>query len=82
MLCFGLAWINARCPPKTALSLPLLSWTWEREYGERLEGQVKDREGSLANYRHGQTRLNVERKGSLIYHQSNQRRIMRNKTRA
>jgi len=62
---------------KTALSLPLLSWTGERKYDERLEGRDKDREGSLTSYCHGQNRLNLGRKGSLIYHQSNQSRIMR-----
>ena len=67
---------------KTALSLPLRSWTGEREYGERVKGRDKDRERSLTNYCHGQTRLNLRRKGCLIHHQSNQRRLMRNKTRS
>jgi len=48
--------------PKTALSLPLLSWTGERKYDERLEGRDKDRERSLTNYCHGQNRLNLGRK--------------------
>jgi len=52
----------------------------ERKYDERLEGRDKDRERSLSNYRHGQNRLNLGRKGSLIYHQSNQSRIIGNKT--
>ena len=69
-------------PTKTALSLPLLSWTRERKYGQRLEGRDKDRERSLTNYCHGQYRLNLGRKGSLIHHQSNQSRIVRNKTRS
>jgi len=43
---------------------PLLNWTGERKYDERLEGQDKDRETSLATYCHGQNRLNLGRKGS------------------
>jgi len=66
-------------PTKTTPSLPLLSWTGEIKYDERLEGQGKDRESSLTNYCHGQNRLNLGRKGSLIHHQSNQSRIVRNK---
>jgi len=54
----------------------------ERKYDERLEGQDKDRERSLTNYRHGRKRLNLGRKGSLIYPHSNQSRIMRNKSRS
>jgi len=34
-------------PIKTALSLPLLNWTGERKYDERLVGRDKDRERSL-----------------------------------
>jgi len=78
--CFGLAWISARSHQKP--SLPLLSWTGERKYGERLEGRDKDRGRSLTDYYHGQNRLNLGRKGSLIRHQSNQSRIVRNKTRS
>jgi len=59
-------------PIKTALSLPLFSWTGESKYDERLEGKDKDRERSLTNYCHRQNRLNLGRKGSLTYHQSNQ----------
>jgi len=55
-------------PTKTTLSLPLLRWTGERKYDERLKGQDKDRERSLINYCHGQNRLNLGRKGSLIHH--------------
>jgi len=62
-----------------ALSLPLLKWTGERKYDERLVGQEKDRERSVTNYCHGRNRLNLARKGSLIYHQSNQSGIVRNK---
>jgi len=59
------------------LSLPRFNWTGERKYDERLEGQDKDRERSLTYYCHGQNRLNLGRKGSLIYHQSNQSMIVR-----
>jgi len=59
--CFGLGWINARCPPKPLYHSPLLSWTGERKY-ERLEGQDKEREGSLTSYCHRQNRLNLGRK--------------------
>jgi len=69
-------------PTKTAPSIPLLSWTGEREYAERLEGRDKGRERSLTSYHHGQNRLNCGRKGSLIHHQSNQSRTVRNKTRS
>jgi len=62
-------------PTKTTLSLPLLSWTGQRKYDERLEGQDKDREKSLTNYRHGQKQFELGEK-SLIYHHSNQ--IVRN----
>jgi len=49
-------------PTKTALSLPLLSWTRERKYGERLEGRDKDRERSLASLsRTNQTELGEKR---------------------
>jgi len=58
-------------PTKTALSLPLLSWTGERKYDERLKGPDKDRERSFTNYHHGQNRLNLGRKGSLTHQQSN-----------
>ena len=58
---FGLE--KCQVPTKTALSLPLLNWTGEKKYGERLEGQDKDREGSLTSYHNGQNRLNLGRKG-------------------
>jgi len=58
---FGLD--KCQVPTKTTLSLPLLSWTGERKYDEKLEGWDKDRERSLSNYRHGQNRLNLGRKG-------------------
>ena len=72
---FGLD--KCQVPTKTALSLPLLSWTGERKGDERLKGRDKGRERSLTNYCHGQNRLNLGRKGSLIHHQSNQSRIVR-----
>ena len=51
-------------PTKTALSLPLLSWTGERKYDERLMSRDKDRERSLTSYCHGQKTLNLGRKKS------------------
>jgi len=39
-------------PTKATPSLPLLGWTGEREYDERLEGPDKDRERSLTSYCH------------------------------
>jgi len=69
-------------PTKTILSFPLLSWTGEIKYDEKLRGRDKDRERSLTSYRHRQNRLNLGRKGSLIYHQSNRSRIVRNKSRS
>jgi len=77
---FGLD--KCQVPTKTALSLPPLNWTGKRKYDEKLMGQDKDRERSLTNYCHGQNRLNLGRKGSLIYCQSNQSRIVRNKTKS
>jgi len=68
---------KCQVPTKTALSSPLLNWIGERKYDERLEGRDKDRERTLTNYHHRQHRLYLGRKGSLIYHQSNQSRIMR-----
>jgi len=68
---YTLIWFNldkCQVPSKTDLSLPILSWTGEREYDERLVGQHKDRERSLTNYCHRQNRLNLGKKGSLIYH--------------
>jgi len=69
-------------PTKTSLSVPHLIWTGERKYDERLKGRDKDRERSLSNYCHRQSRLNLGRKGSLIHHQLNQSMIIRNKTRS
>jgi len=81
VVCFGLAWINARCPPKLLYHSPS-STGRERKYDERLVGQDKDRQRSLTDYCHGQNRLNLGRKGSLIYQQSNESRIVRNKVKS
>jgi len=50
---------------KTSLSLPLLKWTGERKYDERLEVRDKDKERSLTDYCHGQNRLNLGTKGKF-----------------
>jgi len=52
-------------PTKTPLSLPLLNWTEERKYDERLEGRDKYRERSLTGCCHGQNRLNLGRRGKF-----------------
>jgi len=70
---------ECQVPTNAALSLPLLNWTGEKKYDERLTGQDKGRERSLTNYRHGQNKLNSGRKK---IRQSNQSRIMRNKTKS
>jgi len=62
---FGLD--KCQVPTKTALSLPLLNWTGERKYDERLEGRDKGRERSLTNYCHGQNRLKLERKKKVLF---------------
>jgi len=80
MFRFGLD--KCQVSTKTTSSVPLLNWTGERKYDERLKGRDKDRERSLTNYCHGQNRLNLGRKGSFIHHQSNQSRIVRNKSRS
>jgi len=76
MFWFGLN--KCQVPIKAVLSLSLLNSTGERKYDERLEGGDKDRERSLINYHHGQNRLNLGGKGSLICHQTNQSSIMKN----
>jgi len=53
-------------PTKATSSPPLLNWTGERKFNERLMGGDKDRERSLTNYPHGQNRLNLGRK--KVYH--------------
>jgi len=49
---------------KITLSLPLLNWTGERKYDERLMGRDKDKERSLTNCCHGQNTLNWGQKGA------------------
>jgi len=82
MTLFSFGLDKCHVPTRTALSLPLISWTRERKYDERLEDPDKDRERSLASYCHGQNRLNLGRKGSFIHHQSNHSRIVRNKSKS
>jgi len=69
-------------PTIITLSLFLFFWPRERKYDERLKVRDKDRETSPTNCCHEQNRLNLGRKGSLIYHQSNQSRIVRNISRS
>jgi len=64
LLLFWFGLDKCQVPTRPALSLPLLSWAEERKCDERLQGRHKDRERSLANYCHGQNRLNLGRKGS------------------
>jgi len=80
--CFGLAWINAICLPKQLHHSPSTAGQGERKYDARLEGRDKDRERSLTNSCNRQKRLTWGEKESLIYHQSNQSRTIRNKTRS
>jgi len=63
-------------PTKAALSLPLLSWTEDKKYDERLLGPVmeKDITQQLLSWAK-QTQLGQI---SLIFHQSNQSSIRRN----
>ena len=71
-LCLLMFWVGldkCQAPTKTTLSLPFLTWTGERKYDEMLQGRDKYRERSLTSYCHGQNRLNLGRKGSLIHHQ-------------
>jgi len=56
----GLSLAGHQMPTKGALILPLLSWTGERKYNERLMSQDKDRERSLTCYHHRQNRLDLE----------------------
>ena len=48
---------------KATLSLPLLNWTKDEKYNERLVGPDEDRERSLSHYHHRQNRLDF---GKLI----------------
>jgi len=76
---FGLD--KCQVPTKTTLSSPL-----QLDRGEEIRRKAQrlrqGQEQSLTNYCHGQNRLNLERKGSLIHHQSNQSGIVRNKSRS
>ena len=52
-----------------------------RKYNKKLVGRDKDREGSLTSYGHRQNRLDLGKKEiNLICYQSNQSRMMRNRT--
>jgi len=56
----SLWWADPGWTPGTHQScsiIPLLSWTGEKKYNERLVGRDKDRERSLTNYCHRQNRL-------------------------
>ena len=60
-VCFGLAWINARCLPKWLYHSPFST-------GQGRESMMKGswieiRTGTLTNYHHRQNRLNLGRKG-------------------
>ena len=80
-MCGGLTLAGFQVPTKAAL--PLLS-----SAGQGTENitkgswvKIKDRERSLTNCCHKQNRLDLG-KINLIYYQSNQSRIMRNKTKS
>jgi len=51
----GWSWLDTRGPTKAALSLPLLRWTGNRKYNERLVGRGKEWDNS----HHRQNRLNL-----------------------
>jgi len=61
--------VGHQVPTKAALSLPLLNWTGEKKYDERLVGRDKNRETSLGNDCHGQNRLNLGKIVSFITNQ-------------
>jgi len=63
-------------PPRAAVA-PLLGWAGERKCNGRLVGREKDRERSLGKSRANQSQLG---ENSLIYYQSNQSRVIRNRT--
>ena len=79
-VCDGLTLARCQVPTKAAVT-PLLNWTGERKYNERLMGRAEARERSLTSYRHRQNRLDLG-KMNIIYYQSNQGRIIRNKTKS
>jgi len=63
MFWFGIG--KCQVPTKSTLSLPLLSWTGERKYDERLASQDKDRERSLTSDCPRQNILNLGKKGKF-----------------
>ena len=82
-------WIDTCCglgpagnkAPCSRLLTPSPGRMGRRKYNERLEGRDQDREGSLTNYGHRQNRLDLgKKKINLICYQSNQSRMMRNRT--
>ena len=66
-------------PTKTTLLILSSARQGRENKKERLMGQGKDRERSLINYCLGQNRIDL---GKLLYYQSNQSKIMRNKTKS
>jgi len=62
----GLILAGCQVPTKAALSLPLLIWTAERKYNERLIGRGKGRERSRSNYHHRQNRLDSRKLNLLL----------------
>jgi len=60
--CHGLAWLEARCPPKPVYHSPPQLDRGE-ECNKKLLGRDKDGERSLTSYRDGQNRLNL---GKLV----------------
>jgi len=78
LLRFSLA--GCQVPTKAALSLPLLIWTGDRQYHARLMGQDEDRE--ITHQLPLWAKQTQSGEISLIYHQLNQSRLMRNKTKS
>ena len=79
--CGGLTVAGRQVPTKAALSLP--SSAGQGRENEMKGSWVEIRTGrSLSNYHYQQNRLDVGKKINLIYYQSNQSRIMRNKTKS
>lgn len=61
-------WLDASCPPKPSIT-PLLSYTGERNYKERLMDWDKDGERPFTNYHHVK---NLPDLGKLVYFIANQ----------
>ena len=79
--CGGLTLAGHQALTKAALSLP--SSAGQGRENITKGSWIEIRTGrSLTNYCHGQNRLDLGKKINLIYYQSNQSRIMRNKTKA